>query len=136
MRKSAKVPSKRGKKGKRAPIPPIRRLMRRYSWVFAVAVAVMSLAGSWFVSHPWQWISDKCDDWPRFVTMPLRYFGDRTIMLTDGLGWTGHDAVYDFDEPAPSGEVFFAGAPVRISPPAPGKTPPFSWAPPPARPSR
>ena len=40
-------------------------------------------------------------------------------MVTDAFGWTGHDAVYDFDEPAPEGRVFFAGAPRRIGPPAP-----------------
>jgi endonuclease G len=39
-------------------------------------------------------------------------------MLTDGLGFTGQDAVYDFDDPTPSGSVFFAGPPVRTGAPA------------------
>ena len=108
--------SKRG--GKRKSGAPWRSA-RGLSMAMLAVVALLSAAGGWFVSHPWQWISDRCDDWPRFVTAPLMYFGDRAIMITDGLGWTGHDAVYDFDEPAPAGEVFFAGAPVRTGAPAP-----------------
>ena len=53
------------------------------------------------------------------MTVPLLYVGDRVGMVTDAFGWTGHDAVYDFDEPAPEGQVFFAGAPRRVGPPAP-----------------
>ena len=96
-----------------------RKVMRRFSVVIVAAWAALSVLGGWFVSHPWQWISDKCDDWPRIVTAPLMYFGDRAIMITDGLGWTGHDAVYDFDESAPTGMVLFAGSPVRTGAPAP-----------------
>ena len=118
MKKRAKMAARRSPKGKRK-INPLRLLMRRFTLATVAVVALLSIVGSWFVSHPWSWLSDKCDDWPRFVTAPLFYFGDRTIMLTDGLGWTGHDAVYDFDEPAPSGSVFFAGAPVRTGEPAP-----------------
>ena len=118
MRKRAKVAARRGAKGGRK-INPLRLLMRRFTLATLAVIALLSLAGGWFVSHPWSWLADKCDDWPRFVTAPLFYFGDRTIMLTDGLGWTGHDAVYDFDEPAPNGSVFFAGAPVRTGAPAP-----------------
>lgn len=119
MKKIAKPTARRGKKKSGRKANPLRQLMRRFSLATVAVVAFLSLVGGWFVSHPWQWLSDKCDDWPSFVTAPLFYFGDRAIMLTDGLGWTGHDAVYDFDEPAPAGEVFFAGAPVRVSPPAP-----------------
>ena len=118
MKKKAKAPAVRRKKG-RGKISPVRRLSRRFSVAAVAVVAFLSVVGGWFASHPWQWISDKCDDWPRLVTAPLLYFGDRTIMLTDGLGLTGHDAVYDFDEPAPNGSVFFAGAPVRTGDPAP-----------------
>ena len=108
----------KSKRGAKRPVNPLRRFARRFALASTAVVAMLSLAGGWFVSHPCQWISDKCDDWPRFITAPLIYFGDRAIMLTDGLGWTGHDAVYDFDEPAPSGSVLFAGAPVRVGPPA------------------
>ena len=112
----------RGKKGKRkggGKIGLPRLVARRAVIAAAAIVATLSLVGGWFVSHPWQWISDRCDDWPSFITAPLIYFGDRAVMVTDGLGWTGHDAVYDFDEPAPAGSVLFAGAPVRVGPPAP-----------------
>ena len=118
MKKNAKTPAARRKKG-RGKVSPLRRLSRRATLAAVAVVALLSAVGGWFASHPWQWISDKCDDWPRLVTAPLLYFGDRTIMLTDGLGLTGHDAVYDFDEPAPNGSVFFAGAPVRTGEPAP-----------------
>lgn len=111
----SRPPKKR--KGKKAG--PIRRFARRLVAWSGLAVLVLSLVGGWFVSHPWQWLSDKCDDWPRFVTAPLFYFGDRAIMLTDGLGLTGHDSVYEYDMPAPEGSVFFAGAPVRTGAPAP-----------------
>ena len=116
---AAKAKPSRPKKRNGGKSNPIRLLSRRISVVSAGTVLALSLAGGWFVSHPWQWLSDKCDDWPRFITAPLFYFGDRAIMLTDGLGITGHDAVYDFDEPAPAGSVFFAGAPVRTGEPAP-----------------
>ena len=39
-------------------------------------------------------------------------------MISDGLGFTGQDAVYDFDDPVPYGNVFFAGMPVRTGLPA------------------
>ena len=47
------------------------------------------------------------------------YLGDRTAFITDAFGWTGHDAVYDSDDPVPSGQVFFAGQPRRTGAPAP-----------------
>ena len=45
--------------------------------------------------------------------------GNPVADITDGLGWTGHDAVYEYDEEAPAGSVFFAGAPRRTGSPAP-----------------
>ena len=122
MRRYAAAPArgkgKRRKKG-RGRAWPLGRMPLRVSAVVGAAWLSLSLVGGWFVSHPWQWLSDKCDDWPAFITAPLFYFGDRAVMITDGLGLTGHDAVYDFDEPAPNGSVFFAGAPVRTGDPAP-----------------
>lgn len=56
---------------------------------------------------------------PGFIFSPLEYFGNRTLFTTDAIGLTGHDAVYSYDSPAPAGEVFFAGAPVRTGNPAP-----------------
>ena len=116
MKKNEKAAAKRRKKGRK--VSPLRRFMRRFAGATFVAWLLLSVIGGWYVSHPWQWISDKRDDWPRFITSPLEYFGDRTKMLTDGLGFTGQDAVYDFDDPAPSGSVFFAGPPVRTGAPA------------------
>ena len=117
-KKSVRQPSRRKKRiGK--SVGTLRRVARRLAIASVAVVALLSLLGGWFVSHPWQWLSDKCDDWPGFITKPLFYFGDRAVMITDGLGWTGHDAVYDYDVAAPTGAVFFAGAPVRTGLPAP-----------------
>ncbi|MBR3924648.1 MAG: hypothetical protein IKJ45_16135, partial [Kiritimatiellae bacterium] len=118
MKKSAKPTAKRGKRKKGGKVNPLRMFMRRFVLMTAVAYVLLSVIGGWYVSHTWQWISDKRDDWPRLITGPLEYFGDRAVMVTDGLGFTGQDAVYDLDEPVPSGSVFFAGPPVRIGAPA------------------
>jgi endonuclease G len=115
---SARASKSARRKRKGAKANPFRRFMRRIVLYSAVAYFAISALGIWYVSHPWQWLSDKRDDWPRFVTSPLEYFGNRAAMLTDALGLTGQDAVYDLDEPAPSGSVFFAGAPVRTGAPA------------------
>ena len=118
MKKSAKPTAKHGKRKKGGKVNPFRMFMRRFVLMTAVAYVLLSAVGGWYVSHTWQWISDKRDDWPRIVTGPLEYFGNRAVMVTDALGFTGQDAVYDLDEPAPSGSVFFAGPPVRIGDPA------------------
>ncbi len=39
--------------------------------------------------------------------------------MTDALGWTGSDIVYEYDEEAPSGATTFAGLPVRVGVSAP-----------------
>ncbi len=117
MKKQAKLTAGR-RKGKAAKTGPVRRFFRRFAVVSVLAYLLLSAIGGWYVSHPWQWISDNRDDLPSFVTRPLEYFGDRAVMLTDGLGFTGQDAVYDLDEPPPSGSVFFAGPPIRTGAPA------------------
>lgn len=71
--------------------------------------------GNWYVHHPKDWLEENRN----FLTAPVEYLGDRTAFLTDALGWTGHDAVYESEDPAPEGQVFFAGAPVRTDAPAP-----------------
>ena len=117
MRKQAKSAAKRRKR-KKSAASPLRRFMR---WLTVSTIGMyilLSLIGCWYVSHPWQWISDNRDDLPRIFTTPLEYFGDRAKMVSDGLGLTGQDAVYDLDEPPPSGSVFFAGPPVRTGAPA------------------
>ena len=83
--KTAAAKRKGKKKGKKAS--PLRRFMRRFVVVTFVTWLLFSVVGWWHVSHSWQWISDKRDDWPRFVTCPLEYFGDRVKMITDGLGF-------------------------------------------------
>ena len=107
---------KRGKKGKRTAS---RRLALKLGVVFAAGLALWGAAGEWYVHHSWKWLAHKHETWPRAVTLPLEWMGNPVADITDGLGWTGHDAIYEYDEEAPAGEVFFAGAPRRTGSPAP-----------------
>ena len=86
--------------------------------LFTLLTAI-SLAGAWFVHHPKRWLEEKSNSWPGFVTEILYYFGNPAGDILDAAGLTGHDAVYEYDLPAPERSVFFAGAPKRIGPPAP-----------------
>lgn len=112
---SAPRKSPKGKKGG----SPSRRWARIAALVIPAVVLALCIGGNVFVHHPPQWVKDHHS----LLTAPLEYFGNRTALLTDALGWTGHDAVYgggsDFDEPPPSGQVFFAGEPERRGNPAP-----------------
>ena len=111
--KTKKTKAKPAKK----PAPASRsRRLARIAAVVAIAIPVILCAvGNWYVRHPADWLAErKC-----LLTAPLEYFGDRSAFLTDALGWTGHDAVYETDDPAPDGQVFFAGAPRRAGAPAP-----------------
>ena len=76
-------------------------------------------AGEWYVHHSRTWLALQEENWPRIVTAPLLWLGNPLADITDGLGITGHDTVYEYDEEAPSGAVTFAGAPRRVAPPAP-----------------
>lgn len=100
-----------------------RHASRRISWRLVACVllplAVWMSAGGWFVHHPRKWIERHCERWPAIVTAPLLWIGGPVGDITDALGLTGHDAVYEYDEEAPAGSVFFAGAPQRVGPPAP-----------------
>ena len=103
------------KKTKHKPVSKGRVAARIVSAVLVLAVIACCAVGDWYVHQPREWL----DAHRSFYTAPLWYFGNRTAFITDALGWTGHDAVYDFDEPAPSNQVFFAGAPERTGAPAP-----------------
>lgn len=96
-----------------------RRRALRLSALSAAILAAWCVAGVWYVHHPPKWLQRKREAWPAFVTAPLEAVGNPVSDITDALGLTGHDAVYEYDEPAPSGEVAFAGLPKRIGAPAP-----------------
>lgn len=107
--------SRRRRKGKRGS--------RNVSLKGGIALLLLSAAFSavsvWFVHHPRRWIERKCSEYPEFVTAPLLSVGNAVGDITDGLGWTGHDAIYEYDVEAPVGSVLFAGAPKRTGSPAP-----------------
>ena len=111
-----KKPSKRGKgKGKGR----FRRLALRTAAVLAAVLVLWGWAGEWFVHHPWAWHVEQSQRWPNALLAPLYLIGNPLADITDGLGWTGHDAVYEYDCEAPANSVLFAGAPTRIGAPAP-----------------
>ena len=96
---------------------------RRFAlWCAVSALAIVcawAYAGSWYVHHSRKWLASHAEAWPRVVTSPLLWIGNPVADVTDALGWTGHDAVYEYDVEAPSGAVAFAGLPRRVGPPAP-----------------
>jgi endonuclease G len=111
-RKSRQKPQKKSR-GKKRPLS--RRIALALSAAAAAVFAALCASGVAYVRHSPEWLAAHRSP----LTMPLEYLGDRTAFITDGLGWTGHDCVYEFDEPAPNGQVLFAGAPVRTGAPAP-----------------
>lgn len=109
--------AKRKRKGKR---PSASR--RVAAWLFAVstlAIAALGAAGDWYVHHSRDWLAEKRASLPSPVPTVLEWMGNPVADITDGLGWTGHDVVYEYDEPAPEGAVTFAGTPARTHGPAP-----------------
>lgn len=112
-RKTAKPAKRKG--GRAAPPSRLRLWSRLASAAAAAAFVALCVAGNFYVHHPPAWLDAHRSP----LTAPLEFFGNRTAFFTDALGWTGHDAVYEFDAPPPSGQVFFAGAPRRVGAPAP-----------------
>ena len=110
MKKKAEAKPK-----KKRPLSKGRLIARIVSITLVLAVIACCAVGDWYVHQPREWLESH----RAFYTAPLWYFGNRTAFITDAFGWTGHDAVYDFDENVPSNEVFFAGAPERVCDPAP-----------------
>ena len=110
--------AKRRKKGGKA-VSPARRFARRLGFALFAVLVVWGAVSCWYVHHPRAWLDAKDESLPRFLTAPLFYVGNPVADITDALGWTGHDAVYEYDTEAPSGSTLFAGAPVRTGAPAP-----------------
>ena len=116
MSKTHRSNQQKSKKRKsKAPRSLARRIVLASVATIVAAFVALCVFGVAYVRHSPEWLAEHRS----FFTMPLEYLGDRTAFITDGLGWTGHDCVYEFDEPAPSGQVLFAGAPVRTGAPAP-----------------
>jgi len=90
----------------------------RLGVAIVLALAILSIVANWFVHHPRTWVEERRASIP-FVAAPLLWLGNPIADITDGLGWTGHDVVYEYDTEAPSGEVTLAGTPVRTGAPAP-----------------
>ena len=108
---------KRKRKSSRKQKP--RRLSAFVGVCLTVFLVAWGVTGEWYVHHPRAWLASQEETWPRLVTGALLWMGNPLADITDGLGWTGHDAVYEYDEEAPSGSVAFAGLPRRVAAPAP-----------------
>ena len=104
-----------GKEKKTKQASRSRKVARILTLATVLLLVALCSVGTWYVRHPADWLAKH----QSFLTAPLVYFGNRTAFLTDALGWTGHDAVYDFDDPIPEGQVFFGGQPQRVGAPAP-----------------
>lgn len=104
---------------KKKKIGRARRASRIFGFVALLVVAALSFTGNWFVHHSRAWLIEREETWPEFLTQTLYAFGNPSADITDGLGWTGTDAIYEFDEEPPVGEITFAGIPVRVKAPAP-----------------
>lgn len=111
-------------KSKKKPQTKKRGKHKAYDWrrlarIIPVSIAAvwlaLSLIGDWYVHHPSEWLEKN----KSILTSPLEYFGYKFAVFTDAMGITGHDTVYTFDEAAPEGQIFFAGAPIRVNDPAP-----------------
>ena len=113
---SKKRPRQGRNKGRRS------RARRISLWLGLVLVVLLTAWGAvaeWYVHHPRRWLEQQRVSLSAVVTAPLLWFGNPLADLTDALGWTGHDAVYEYDTEAPSGSTLFAGAPARVGDPAP-----------------
>ena len=95
-----------------------RRLALKLGTAAVVLVSVWGICAEWFVHHPRAWVAEQKAA-HMVLSAPLLWFGNPLADITDGLGWTGHDVVYEYDTEAPSGSVTLAGVPVRTGAPAP-----------------
>ena len=83
-----------------------------------ILFAIYAMLGEWFVHHSRAWLDRYENRYPA-IAGALEAVGNPVGDLTDSLGLTGHDCVYEYDTAAPKGDVLFAGEPVRESFPAP-----------------
>jgi len=80
-----------------------------------VLIAVWGAVGDWYAHHPRTWIEEQ----PEFLSQALLWIGNPVADITDALDWTGYDTVCEYDTAAPNNTILFAGAPLRVSEPAP-----------------
>ena len=92
-----------------------RRASLKLGVILLTVLGLWGLAGEWYAHHPRDWFAGQ----PKPLSSALGWIGNPLSDLTDALDWTGHDAVYEYDTEAPNGQALFAGAPVRVSAPAP-----------------
>lgn len=89
------------------------------SVLLAAGLTLFSIFSVWYVHHPRRWLIAYEDILPSYITAAIYSFGNPIGDITDSLGLTGHDTIYEYDELAPENSVHFAGLPVRIGSPAP-----------------
>lgn len=96
-----------------------RRVAGRGGIVLFAILLIHACVATWFVHHPRTWLAEKASSWPAPLVASLFYVGNPIADLTDALDLTGYDTVYEYDIEAPTGSIYFAGAPQRTGDPAP-----------------
>ena len=93
-------------------------LTRRIALWTVLALTLGYLLVAWaaisFVHQPKEWRLEREQSWPDFAVASLYWVGNGLSDLTDGMGLTGYDVVYEYDTEAPHGSPLFAGAPKRV----------------------
>jgi endonuclease G len=110
--------SARRKKGKKASAT--RRIALFALATLAGGYAAFAAVAVWFVHHTPEWLRQKEESLPGFLVDALLWNGNGLGDVTDALGVTGSDVVYEYDVEPPAGKVFFAGAPRRVGNVQPG----------------
>ncbi len=103
-------------------IPFGRRFLRKAGAAVLVCALAFCAFSVWFVRHPRAWLEERERSTLKWLWAPVFLVGDPLSDATDSLGITGSDVVCATSRAAPSGSVFFAGAPVRTGNPAPDDT--------------
>ncbi len=96
----------------------LKPLARKCGAVLLFFVLVWAVLGVWFVHHPPAWLEAQSLARPALAAA-LLWIGEPLGDTTDALGLTGTDATQTTRRAPPTGQVLFAGAPVRVGAPAP-----------------
>ena len=103
----------------RRKIPVGRKFLRRAGSALLVCAFLFSAFSVWFARHPRAWLEERERSPLKWLWTPVLLAGEPLADAFDSLGMTGKDVVCATSRTAPSGSVFFAGAPVRTGRPAP-----------------
>lgn len=96
-----------------------RHFARRFGIFGIIAFILYATIGCWYVRRPGERQQKVTTANASLIDIALSWIGDPVADLMAAIGLIGHDAIYEYDEEAPAGKVFFAGIPTRTSPNCP-----------------